>query len=310
MCKMMIAVFILCGLTATPVFAEPTAQIHIKKIDNVESASGQEEISGLVRSRTYNDIWCVHNDTDVRPTIFPIHSNGDLVKPGWLKPAENYLGISVELSTNIDWEDIAIANGLIYIVDTGNNNNARRDLGIYVIAEPNPRFTKRVRTLEYLPIRFPEQKTFPAKHWHFDCESLFISDGNLYFITKHRQDGEFSKYEDGANLYSLSLSAADPNRINVLDHLDSRIDMYAPTGADISPDGKRLAVLTRRKLWVFTKPNTGDKWLTANPNTTLSVSLPDNIGQAEAICWDTDMTMKIINEEKRDFFLAKITNLR
>lgn len=106
------------------------------------------------------------------------------------------------------------------------------------------------------------------------------------------------------------MANASSDHINILEKIDSRNDMFAPTGADISPDGKRLAVLTYKKLWIFTKPSAGKKWLTATPDTTLSVDLPNNIGQAEAISWDTDTTMTIINEKKRDFFRVNISNTR
>ncbi len=186
----------LCGLASTPIFAETTAKITITKINNIQSEHGQDEISGLVRSRTYDNLWWAHNDSGNGPMIFPLDANGSVVQFKKKKPSKNkyggrhkHGGIPVELATNIDWEDIAIDDGLIYIADIGNNNNARRDLGIYVIAEPNPFYTERIRAQKYIPVRFPDQQQFPPDEWNFDSESLFISDDNLYLLTKHHQKG-------------------------------------------------------------------------------------------------------------------------
>ena len=49
-----------------------------------------------------------------------------------------YPGVRLDGAANFDWEDIAIDGETLYVPDMGNNGNARRDLGVYVLPEPNP----------------------------------------------------------------------------------------------------------------------------------------------------------------------------
>jgi hypothetical protein len=80
-----------------------------------------------------------------------------------------------------------------------------------------------------------------------------------------------------------------------------------PTAADLSPDGKLLAVLTVRALWVFEKPAEGDKWLSSKARV-VPIPIPKT-KQAEAVCWDDAETLRVTNEQ-RDLFLVKLEALK
>ncbi len=99
--------------------------------------------------------------------------------------ARRRFGVRVDMAANFDWEDIAIDGISLYIADVGNNGNARRDLGVYVLTEPNPEAVDRTRTRKWLPVAYPDQDTFrrPAA---LDCEAVFVFGGKLHFLTKHR----------------------------------------------------------------------------------------------------------------------------
>ena len=68
---------------------------------------------------------------------------------------------------------------------------------------------------------------------------------------------------------------------------------------DVSPDGKRLAVLTYVALWIFERPGDDDRWLQGK-----SEAIPLDralVKQNEAIGWETNRTLLMTNEQ-RDIF--------
>jgi hypothetical protein len=219
---------------------------------------------------------------------------------------EAWPGMELLLSVNLDWEDIAIDGDTIYVADTGNNFNYRRDLGVYVLKEPNPRQTLKMRPLAFLPIAYPDQKKFPAEKWEFDCECIFVSDGKLYFMTKHRPAGNQRMPLAGTKLYRLDTRKLSEE--NVLTLVESRGDLTWPLAADVSPDGKKLAVICANGLFVFDRPPTGDHWLSHKPRAT-RVPMKVLMNQPEAVTWDDDETIRVAGE-KREIYRVKLASLR
>ena len=265
------------------------------------------EMSGLIKSRTYPDVYWVHNDSGDSPRLFAIEKNGNVIITEYMKKGfhgevveankKPWQGIEILLAANQDWEDIAIDNDRLYIADLGNNDNARRDMGIYVLYEPNPRAVHVSRILQYIPVRYPEQQKFPAEQWHFDSEGMFFDDGKLYFLTKHRQPGKPMEWEAGVNLYRLDTFKT--SEANVLTKVDSNEHVLLATGADVSLDGSHLAVLTYSALWVFEKPRVSSQWLSGKSQVLpLDYSVT---GQAEAVCWSDNETILISNEQRQIF---------
>ncbi|MEZ6192975.1 MAG: hypothetical protein R3C45_17010 [Phycisphaerales bacterium] len=291
------------------------------------------ELSGIVRSRAYPGVWWVHNDSGDEPRLFAINAEGRLVMPAWQRerysadepvseigPAADpaganpsvstpatqattgkqpWPGVSLLNSANQDWEDLTLADGVIYIADTGNNGNAKRDLGIYIVNEPNPaEMDQGARPLSFIPIAYPDQHAYPPmppEDWRFDCEAVFFSEGKLYFLTKYRADNRFDRITTGTSLYSLD--TMQPNAINTLTLIHRADDLpIIPTSADVSPDGRRLAVMSHDGVWLYEKPEQGDDWLAGRLT---RLNLPhDRIKQAEGVCWDDDQTLRIINEQR------------
>jgi hypothetical protein len=266
-----------------------------------------DEISGITRS-SYPGVFWVHNDSGDSARIFGVDLEGNVIFPAFLRDqyaTTPFPGLTVLGASNVDWEDITQHGGMLYIGDIGNNGNARRDLGIYVLAEPNPRATTETRALKFLPIRYPDQHAFPAEQWHFDAESLFVDDGKLYLITKHRRPGRINEWEPGAKLYRLDTEYTD--RKNELTYVGTHERLTLATGADLSPDGERLAVISYPALWVFERPAEGDNWFEGRARW-----LPLNFlrtRQVEAIAWVDDETLVFANEE-RDLFEVKLESLR
>lgn len=265
------------------------------------------EMSGIVKSRRFDGVYWVHNDSGDEPRLFAVQRDGKVIMPGFLdsfhteEPKRGktpFPGLPVRVSANVDWEDIAIDDDRIYIADVGNNGNARRDMGVYVLMEPNPTAVEATRTLKHMPVRYEDQETYPAQAWHFDSEAMFMADSHLYFVTKHRQAGKISNWAAGANLYRLETVNTDS--INILKRADENPEVSMVTGADLSPDGSKLALVTYTGVWVFGRPATDDKWLSSDDARFLPLN-PEVTQQLEAICWEDDQTLLITNEQRQIF---------
>jgi hypothetical protein len=255
------------------------------------------EVSGIVASGYPGQYW-VHNDSGDQARIFAIDASGTVLMPAYLASRyqdQPWPGLKILNAWNEDWEDIARSrDGYLFLPDMGNNGNARRDLGVYVVAEPNPLAVGESRALTFLPVVYPDQQTYPAARWHFDCEAVFHANGKLYFLTKHRKPGEITGWEPGTKLYRLDTRFTD--RENVLTLIGEDAEVALPTGADLSPDGRHLAVLTYLGVWLYAQPDQGDNWLSG---TSRFIALPrDTLKTAEAITWMNDTTLLLANEER------------
>jgi hypothetical protein len=204
---------------------------------------------------------------------------------------QQWQGFPVLGATNVDWEDIAVDDNYLYLADTGNNSNMRRNLAIYLVSEIDPAASTRTAVIQRLPIVYPDQDGFPPSKRHFDSESLFTADGKLYLITKHRT-AIFENADEGAKLYRLDTNFTDKD--NVLTLVDNHPEITSATGADVSPDGQTLAVLSYSALWLFARPASGDLWLSA-PSERFPLKR-GAIKQAEAVTWIDNETLMITNE--------------
>lgn len=258
------------------------------------------EVSGLSKSQTYPDTYWLHNDSGDASRLFAIDGQGKVILPSFVgnktvapgHSETHWPGMPVYVAANQDWEDIAVYKDLIYIADLGNNGNSRRDLGLYVVREPNPKAITNARTFQYYPVEYPDQKHFPAKQWHFDSESLFIDAGVPYVITKHREPGKISAWERGAKLYRLDTMHTD--KMNQLTLVGSHPEVAVATAAELSPDGEQLAVLCYADIWVFHRPEEGDNWF-AGKSERLPLDFRQT-GQVEAIAWKDNETLLFTNE--------------
>jgi len=306
---LLLSFFVLAGCATVEPTEEPAfIEAEVSRIGEVAHPPAGE-MSGLTKSQMYDELWWTHNDHGNEARLFGLNGDGEVVIPPWQEgdyfvgePVEDkapWPGVWVDVAANIDWEAIAVHEGRLYIGDIGNNGNARRDLGIYVVPEPNARATDETRPLKHIPLAYPDQTAFPATpRWRYDAESLFIIDGRLHLLTRHRRGQQIDEVAAGTNLYRLDNERTE--EVNVLTHLDSHPSIgIAPTGAEVSPDGEILAVLTMSHVWLFQRPAFGDRWLSGE---TRRIKLPRaRMKQAEAICWDGPNTLRITNEDREVF---------
>jgi hypothetical protein len=252
-----------------------SAQDAVEKLTPVAEISHPlvVEASGMVQCGINPNYFWVHNDSGDIPRLFPIDLSGRLAIPPWKAakgqvdqlPAKGetlYPGLILKKAALNDWEDIARCGDRLYIAETGNNGNVRRDMGLYELFEPNPLGVEEASVFRFIPIVYPEQQSFPPEGaWEFDCEAVFCLDGTLYFITKNRSRHEMYAPGDSANLYRLD--SMDPLQVNTLSRVD-RMEHTGGwvTGADSNEDGTLIAMVVQApdpSVWLFDRPRQGDR---------------------------------------------------
>lgn len=305
--------YVMTVLLLVAAAASSGAENPVRKVATI-AFGPVSEMSGLARSHRFDDVYWVHNDSGDEARLFALDGDGQVIFPAYVRgdfygeeaaPGKaEWPGHRVHVAANIDWEDIAVDDDFLYVAEMGNNGNARRDLGVYVLREPNPRAVLETRPMSFVPVSYPDQREFPAQQWHFDSESLFADNGRLYFITKHRKPGKIDEFEAGAVLYRLD--SMDPGKVNVLKRIDDHPQIAVATAADLSPDGSRLAVLCYRDLWVFERPRRGDRWFSGS-----AYRLPLNLEetrQVEALTWRYDDTI-LFGNEGREWFEVDVADI-
>lgn len=194
-------------------------------------------------------IWVIEDNKN-KDHLYAVDLKGNLVR-----------NIEVKGGKNKDWEDLAQSpEGTLFIGDFGNNDNKRKDLVIYVIPSPSTLEGDEVKA-EKITFRYPEQKEFPPRPNRrlFDAEGFFYWEGYLYIVTKNRT----SPFDGRAYFYRLPAQPGDYQA----QLMDSLVPCTNPkncriTAADISPDGKTLALTSYGQLFLITdfdleKPSEG-----------------------------------------------------
>jgi hypothetical protein len=231
------------------------------------------EVSGIVRSRRHDGIFWVLNDSGNAPELFAVKRDGSLVQSFRVA------------APNVDWEDIATDDaGHLYIGEIGNNNNLLPLRAIYRVDEPDPKGPHDAP----LAVTFSTFYKFP-KDGRFDAESLFLLDGRAVVVAKTFDERE-------AELYAIPLDPPAPLLRPALPlRLGSLPGFREPaTGANLSPDGRFLAVCSSQVTRVYDR-NPDGGW-------SLVGQFRYKADQFEAICWDgTDL---ILASEGRGIFRA------
>jgi hypothetical protein len=200
-----------------------------------------KENSGMVIGKD-STVWFA-NDGGNEDKIYQISNKGKIIKE-----------LEVKNAKNKDWEDMAQdIDGNVYIADTGNNANKRKDLVIYKIPNPDKEKGDKIEA-EHIEFNFPEQKKFPPKKKNllYDTEAIFYAKDSLYLITKNRSH----PFNGNALIYRIPAKKGK-YKATYLGEFISCTDFSTCkiTAADISQDGKTIALLGYGKLWLFTNFN-------------------------------------------------------
>ena len=180
------------------------------------------ENSGLVKAWQDGYYW-THNDGGGNPQLYMVNAKGQLFDT-----------LEVKNATNVDWEDLAKdSKGALYIGDFGNNSNKRENLSIY---------KRNSSTVEKINFKYLDQKFEEDEARVFDCEAFFWFNNSLYLFTKSWEKGKkltkIYKVPDLGGDYSVAA-------------IDQTILKSPVTGADVSPDGTKFALITYGKILIY-----------------------------------------------------------
>ncbi len=236
-------------------------------LQKIASLPGEiSESSGIVALYGQNQ-YLTHNDAGGKPYLYKLNEKGALIET-----------IKLQLP-NVDWEDLATDNkGNIYIADTGNNENRRRELAIYKVNLDN------TTQIEAIRFTYEDQTEYPParKDRNFDCEGIFWAEGKLYLISKDRGSSETAK------VYQLPETGGQYQAKLVGSH-----HIKAPvTGAAISPDSKKVALLSEEKIHLFSNYSAPEEFY---KGTYQKISLK-GAGQTEGIAFEDDNKLVITSE--------------
>jgi hypothetical protein len=257
----------------------PWQLFGLLKPDGHIDSSLLSECSGLVQSLRYSGIFWALGDSGSGAVIVPVTASGALA-PGWSGP------VRVEGWKNYDWEDLALdGKGNLIIADVGNNSGRRRQLMLHFVREPRPG-DGAVRPTRTLRVHYEDQKEVSPD---FDCEAVFCADDRIFFLTKRRSDGQTVLYR---------LSGDSERRSNALRRVSAFPVDGMVTAADVSPDGKMVAVLTYTAVWVFDYDRRKGDIFSGRAR-----RLPFFAWQGEGLAFDGNNSLVVANEQGQLFRL-------
>ncbi len=267
-------------LLILPAFA-PGAEIEV--LGQIESRNLSETSGIAVSGATPGVIWAI-NDSGNGPFLRAMSTTG------------SDLGfVRLQQARNIDWEDLAAfsldGEHYLLVADTGDNNTARKVSWLYIVAEPRPgedgRFSGDVALVSRLPFRYED-----GSH---DCEAIAVDvEGDrILLITKRETPA--AVYELPLTLIAMPRRPLEARRIasavglprpSMAEMLESPLLgpwRHQPTAADLSPDGRTLALLTYRNVYLYTREGS-ERWSESLARTPRQLPLP-RLAQFEAVAF-------------------------
>ena len=214
-----------------------------------------------------------HNDGYGDNHLYRVSSTGSLQQT-----------ITIAGAINDDWEDLAhdANRDHMFIGDFGNNQFDRTNLRIYKIPYPNSSTT--TVTPEVIEFTFSDQTSFPAGWMNFDVEAFLHFNGRLYLFTK--ADGAAVGY---TKMYSLSQNAGP----HVAQLVDSFYTNDRTTGADISPDGSAIVLISNSHVHIFKNFSGSDFF--GGDHTQLNIS--GSWTQKEAVAFTSNNEIYLADED-------------
>ena len=228
------------------------------------------ESSGLVHNAD-GTLW-THNDSGGKSELYQVDATGNLLETKALN------------IPNVDWEEIALGKeNTLFVGDIGNNDQNRKDLCIYKIANNR---TERIGFSYGVQTEFPPKSNFHE----FDSEAFFWYKDKLFLFSKStlKSDRTVKMYElpDHGGQYKIFAK-------------DSIYLKTAVTAASVNPAGTEFALMTYGKLFIFGIENEAINF--KRPISCLKISKK----QTEAITYINNTDLVLSNEQGQLFLVEK-----
>ncbi|GAB3388562.1 hypothetical protein [Lysobacter fragariae] len=238
------------------------------------------EISGLAASRRHKGVLWMHDDGGNPARLFAVDASGSRLAT-----------LRVEGVPKTDWEDLAAfrldGHDYLLLADTGDNGGLRHTLQLHVLEEPATLENARLKPVWSITFRWPDGPR--------DCEAVAVDAafGQVLLVSKKRQPPELfslplrpdNTQVQTARLVTTLSGIPQPGAAELRRDPQAR-ELRRITAADLSPDGRTLAVMTYRDLLLYgRKP--GEGWAQALLRAPKVQTLP-LLPQAEALGWAAD----------------------
>ena len=270
--RLTIAIVLLATIAACAPRKEPFARLAGLVLDQRLG-----EISGIAASRTHADVLWMANDGGNDAALYAVSRRGRVLAR-----------FAIEGVANTDWEDLAAfeldGKRYVLVADTGDNGGLRRTLQLHAIEEPKRLDDATLRPAWSIAFRWPGGAR--------DCEAVAVDAARreVLLVSKKRHPAELyavplDARRDTQVARRIATLAGIPQvseRLRRAHAMRSRLDGQV-TAADLSPDGRSLALMTYGHLVVYRRAS-GDNWTRAAARPSEVRTLPW-IPQAEALAW-------------------------
>ncbi len=258
--------------------------VHSEQLSEISNPDIREA-SGIAESLTQRDILWVINDGGNGPILYAINPQG--------KTVAHY---AVKDEFNRDWEDLTVLNhngqSFLVIADTGDNTRKHAQYRLIVIPEPKIEQTQQRQILNPLKVI-----NFSYADGARDAESLAYDPITQQLVILTKRDKKPRLYtvpfdiEPGqshlpykARLIAELTGLPSPTMVDILSNPIMGQFASQPTAMDITRDGKKMAILTYRHIYLIDRASDGS-WSTAFQNEPLKL-LTHNLNQAEALSFN------------------------
>ena len=196
---------------------------------NVTGETPNIESSGVVAARLQEDLFYTHDDNGGEAKLYLFYADGDY-----------YGAQTIAGATNTDWEDLAAgpcpatvdAESCLWIADTGDNDEVRADVVVWVVPENTQANVSAVECR----LTFPEGKSR-------DAEAMFVSpDGVLRIVDKD---------PDRAKIFRIDDPACDGSTEELVEEAEI-VPGEPVTGATMSADGLTVILRGLTEAWMWT----------------------------------------------------------
>jgi WD40 repeat protein len=264
-----------------------TPTVHLREIASLPTVL--KEASGL--EITGSGLLWTHNDERFS-LLYGMDTLGNIIK-------------TVHLNhPNDGWEDLARdEKGNVYIGSFGNNKNERKNLRIYKLTDPE-RITETVSNAGVIKYHYADQHAFPPSQGskNFDVDAFVSLGDSLYLFTKNRTQ-PFTGY---SKVYRLPQEPGEYEAV-LYDSIylgDGPMIDYWVTSADVSPDGKWLALLSHDCIWII--PRLENRRFSSCDIFKIDLK---NFSHKAGLCFSTNTKIYIVDELEMGFLGGKIYSM-
>jgi len=245
------------------------------------------ETSGLAASRQTPGFLWAHGDENLNDNrkIVAVKPDGTLVMT---------VKINTGSSNRDDWEDIATGvynhQNLIFIGAFGDNDLVFKDnYFIYYFEEPTITSGTQTVTAQYIRFGYPDSKAHNTETLMYDPieQMLYIAD----------------KVKDGVcHLYSLPFRTdygTDVQTLTEVCALGNGSKFNFVTGGDISPDGRWMAIKSKKQVLLWERQGTESLSQTAQRRPK-QIAAYEAEAQGEALAWSDASTFYTTSDQDTD----------